>query len=237
MKDQYKSKTQLISELEILRKTLADQPNGQSDENSEYPVLQESALKYHILFDTANDAIFLMKGSIFTDCNQKTLEMFGCVRNEIVGHSPIEFSPAYQPDGKDSAGKALTKIKSALEGKPQLFEWKHQKLNGTLFDAEVSLKKVILHNGTSLLAIVRDISDRKLAEAGLKKANEIINRSPVVVFIWNNDPNWRIEYCSENVLGLTGYSQQELMNGSLTYRQIIYRRDLPKIISDVKRYR
>ena len=40
--------------------------------------LRESEVKYQTLFESANDAILLMDHDIFIDCNQKTLEIFGC---------------------------------------------------------------------------------------------------------------------------------------------------------------
>ena len=50
------------------------------------------------------------------------LEMFGCQnREEIVNHSPWEFSPAQQPDGSDSKEKAFSYIHAALQGTPQRF--------------------------------------------------------------------------------------------------------------------
>ncbi|MHC4323951.1 MAG: PAS domain S-box protein, partial [Planctomycetota bacterium] len=132
----------------------------------------ESQARYRILFESASDAIFLMKDDIFIDCNQKTLEMFGCNRDEIVGQSPVKFSPLLQPDGRKSVEKAIEKITMAFDGNPQRFEWKHKKLNGTLFDAEVSLNPVDLSTGRNLQAIVRDITERKQAEKALRKSRE-----------------------------------------------------------------
>ena len=126
--------------------------------------LNENVLKYKTLFDTANDAIFLMKADQFVDCNSKTLEIFGCLRNEIIGSTPIKFSPEKQPDGRSSKEKADELINKALSGHPVYFEWKHCKLNGTLFDTEVSLNRFELNNEVMLQAIVRDITERKRSE-------------------------------------------------------------------------
>jgi PAS domain S-box-containing protein len=135
--------------------------------------LQESEQRYRTLIESAGDAIFVMKENIFFDCNSKTMEMFGCLRNQIIGVSPDRLSPLLQPDGRNSQEKALEKINAAYSGTPQFFEWLHSKADGTPFMTEVSLNRVELGSGRYLLALVRDISERKMLEEQLRQAQKM----------------------------------------------------------------
>lgn len=126
--------------------------------------LKEREEKYRTIFESAKDAIFIMKEDKYIDCNKKTLEMFECDRDEIIGHSPFEFSPEKQPDGTDSREKAMEKINSAIEGKPQEFEWVHTTKDGEKFPAKVNLNRYMIDDEIFVMAIVRDITDRKEAK-------------------------------------------------------------------------
>lgn len=132
---------------------------------------------YRFLTESANDAIFLVHEDRFVDCNTKTLEIFGCSRrDQIVGFPPSDFSPEQQPDGRSSREKAREYIRAALAGKPQFFEWRHKRLDGTLIDAEVSLKRMRFRGACYVLAVVRDVTERRRAEQELKRLNEKLMR-------------------------------------------------------------
>ena len=131
--------------------------------------LHESERLYRTLFDSAGDAIFLMQGERIVDCNNSALKIFGCSWEHMLGAAPARFSPAVQPEGKESRALFLEKITTARAGEPQFFEWQYNKLDGTSFEAEVSLNRIELSSGMHVQSIVRDISERKKAEKEREK--------------------------------------------------------------------
>ena len=129
--------------------------------------LRDSEARYRVLFDNAAEGVWLMTDT-FLDCNKNACELFACNREDVIGHSPIEFSPLTQPDGKDSAQAARERIASALGGHPQLFYWQSKRKDGTLVDAEISLADVTIGGQHVILAISRDITERRRTEAQME---------------------------------------------------------------------
>ena len=125
--------------------------------------------KYALLFNAAQDAIILIEQGHFIDCNPQTLQLFGCTKEQIIGQSPLTFSPIQQPDGQGSKEKAQQKIDAANQGQPQLFEWAHHRFDGTPFLAEVRLHAIAIEKQSYLLGIIRDITQRKQAEQEREK--------------------------------------------------------------------
>jgi PAS domain S-box-containing protein len=164
-------------------------------------------LLYRTLFQSANDAIFLMTDRVFSDCNSMAMQVFGYSREQLVGHSPAEFSPAQQADGRSSAEVANEKLQAALHGKPQFFGWTHRRADGSLLDAEISVNRVEATAKPTLLAIVRDVTERKKAEESLRKLSQAVEQSPVNVVITDLDGN--IEYVNQRFCQLTGYTFAE----------------------------
>ncbi len=135
--------------------------------------VRRNETKFRSIFSNANDAILLVdENGHYKDCNDVGLKMFGCKREEMIGRSFLDFSPLFQPDGNSSSEKMKIQIKNAYENNPSHFEWQYQRSNRSTFFAEISLSILHLDKEQNLLAIVRDISERKKFEAKIRSANE-----------------------------------------------------------------
>jgi PAS domain S-box-containing protein len=134
---------------------------------------KEVETSYQTLFLVANDAILLSKKLQYVECNEKAVEMFGFLRAEVVGMNMLDFSPEFQPNGRESSVMAKNIIKAASAGEQQFFEWTFLRANGTEFAAEVGLKVLHLDNQELTLSSIRDISKRVNAEKQLRQAQKM----------------------------------------------------------------
>ncbi len=139
--------------------------------------LKENIQRYQQLFESAYDAIWMLAGAVFIDCNLRSVKLFGCGgKADLINHTPMDFSPVKQPDGLNSKQKALNYINLALTGHPQRFYWRHQKKDGTPLDVEISLNVLNLNGKKYVQAIGRDITEQKKVEEELKKAKENVDK-------------------------------------------------------------
>ena len=93
-----------------------------TDNKKAESALKESEEQYRSLFESSQDAIFLLDATLFKNCNSQAVAILGCTKKkEIVGHSLIDFSQVLQPDRMSSEDKAEEKISAALSGNPPGF--------------------------------------------------------------------------------------------------------------------
>jgi PAS domain S-box-containing protein len=131
--------------------------------------LEVSESRYRALYECSNDAIFIMKGEYFIDCNGKMLSLFGLNRKDVIGHPLTEFKFLDEFDIENS-NYMLQRLHFSMAGEPQFFEWKCRRPSDrTMFDAEVSLNPVTVGAETILQGIIRDITRRKQAEEELER--------------------------------------------------------------------
>ena len=154
--------------------------------------LRQKEEKLKAIFTGSNDAIMLLTGQGFFDCNPKTLEMFNLKSvDEFSKIHPSDISPEFQPDGRNSFEKANEMIGIAFEKGINRFEWLHKRMNGEPFPAEVLLSAFDYGNERVLQATVIDITQRKIAAMQLQMQKEfyesILNNVPTEIVVFDTD--------------------------------------------------
>jgi len=182
--------------------------------------LQESEASYRAMFDSVNDAIFIhdIDTGRIIDVNRKMSEMYGYTTEEARELSVGDISFGQPPYSHDDA---LVWIRKAAEQGPQLFEWLCRDREGRLSWVEVNLKRATLRGEDRVVAVVRDISERKRTEEALRRSEElqrtILATSPVGIglakdrtMIWVNDAWTKILGFSKDDVGYLNSSVREL---------------------------
>ncbi|MFZ5759029.1 MAG: PAS domain S-box protein [Thermodesulfobacteriota bacterium] len=144
---------ELADHFNVMSAAIADQVSS----------LRESEMRFAAIFNAVGEAIFVQDAATgrILDVNQRMCEMFDCSREKALNSDIGVFSSGTSPYTLDTA---LARIRAVrLEG-PQRFDWQSRACDGRLFWSEVSLSLVKMGDDDRLLAVVRDISERKRAE-------------------------------------------------------------------------
>lgn len=134
--------------------------------------LQESEDRYRQLFEHSPDMVFLIsvESGTFIAINPAVTRILGYAAYDVLGRTPGDISPEFQPDGERSMDRARKLLEDGRrQPEPQLFEWVHKCKDGNLLECEVSLVYYRFHGEDLVQAIVRDISERKHAEEARRK--------------------------------------------------------------------
>jgi len=127
--------------------------------------LEESEKRYRTLFESAGDAIFIVEaegenpGKI-VDANQAAAAMHGYTLDEL-----LQLNLVKDLDAEDAAKEAPGRIQRILKGEWIQAEINHLKKDGTVFPVEISAGLLSYMGRKYVLAVDRDISDRKKMES------------------------------------------------------------------------
>jgi PAS domain S-box-containing protein len=126
--------------------------------------IRESENRYRTLFESAGDAIFIVEaegeepGKI-VDANPAAAEMHGYTLEELLRLNLVK-----DLDTADAAKDAPSRIERILQGEWIQAEINHVRKDGTVFPVEISAGLLEYMDRKYILAVDRDISDRKKME-------------------------------------------------------------------------
>ena len=125
------------------------------------------------IFEAANDAILVHEietGKII-DVNRNACELLGFTPGEFSRHDSGIGNTVEKSCTTDNYREWFSK---AVEGKPQCFEWKALHKDGYSIWVDVNLRRATISGSDRILAIVRDITDRKQEERLLQRLNRTL---------------------------------------------------------------
>jgi two-component system cell cycle sensor histidine kinase/response regulator CckA len=175
--------------------------------------LKLSEVTYREIFNTVNDAIWVhdIETGEFLDVNNAVTEMFGYSVSEALNMHVGDISSGVPPFIQETAMELFRK---AADGQPQHFEWQCKHKDGHLFWTEVNLKRASIAGKECVLAIERDITDRKQAEEALRESEGrfslAFNSSPGPMAISEIETG-RFLDVNEQTLRLLEFTREEMM--------------------------
>lgn len=129
--------------------------------------LRESEENYRTIFELANDSIIIHNpedGAVI-DANRVAIESYGYKSLEELRSKGFFFDPPY------SETEAMDWINKSLTLGPQVFQWKNQRVDGSIFWEEVHLSAVRILGEDRIISMSRDITIRKNFEDKLQRIN------------------------------------------------------------------
>ena len=187
--------------------------NDVTDLIESYQIISQKEKEFSEIFNSGFDSILIddIETGKIIDCNDITTQMYGYTKDEILNGNIGNFSANIPPYDEEYAQKY---IKKTIEGEPQEFEWLARRKNGETFWVNVRLKLVDIGGKKRIMAIVRDITDKKKAEQTLIESEQrflrVMHFSKDAIGIL--DENFKFIECNDVAARLHGYnSRNELL--------------------------
>lgn len=168
--------------------------------------------KFEVFFNAINDAVFVHplqeEGFLpFIEVNDIACERYGYSREEFLKLSPSDIT-----DSVDATLHAHPSHRRRLKEQNQMvFETRHIKSSGDVFPVEINANVIEYSGRPAVLAVVRDITERKHSEKALydseKKYRTVIeNANEAILILQGNE----FKYFNRKTCELSGYSEEEL---------------------------
>jgi two-component system, cell cycle sensor histidine kinase and response regulator CckA len=167
---------------------------------------QTSEARYHTLFDYAPDGIVIVdpKG-YYLDANASICRMLGYTRDEFIG---LNATDIVAQEEFPHIGQALDVIKTKSDYHR---EWQFRRKDGSVF--AVDTIAAAMPDG-NLLALIRDITERKRTEESLQLLGSAVEQSKESILITDAEldlPGPKIIFVNPAFTQMTGYTAEEVI--------------------------
>jgi len=164
--------------------------------------LRTSEEQYRAIFNASEDALVLWDSSLRrVDVNPAYERIFGWSRDEVMGHAFRQ-----RPLTREYTERRLELVRRALAGEASNVEIESVRKNGERFHADLRNIPIRYRGEPHVLAVVRDVTERKRAEATIRASEEqyraIFDASLDALVL--RDENFRIVDVNPAFLAMTG---------------------------------
>jgi len=164
------------------------------------------------------DAIFSQAadGLVLIDTETLHFREFNDAASELLGYSREEFSHLTLVDlqAQLTSRQVQERMKELVAAKGGCFEIQHRCKDGRIRDVWVSNRSVQLQGRIFMVAVWRDITDRRQVEARLRENEQRFHDFTSATadwWFWEMDDELRFSYFSENAATATGQAVTELL--------------------------
>ena len=176
--------------------------------------LETEKQKYQTLFETNSDAVVILEDTGFTDCNPATLTMFGMDSVETFLDTPIsELGTPLQANGVPGQEYARRAIRQARRQGHAVMDWQGRRQDGSVFSAEIALHAMELEGRPVIQAIMRDVSERRAAEAAKEAAREAALQIAQAKSEFIANVSHEIRTPMHGILGMSGLLLKTALDG------------------------
>lgn len=229
MKDEEKTKKELLSELADLRTRLSQLEVLKQDFEQANQRLRESEERFRRLVELSPYGIGIASDGIAVFINDAVAKMLGATeRSEIIGKPVLGFVH------ESSIQAAIEHIRQVgVEGKPVIYsDQKFVRLDGELVDVEVTAIPFMYEGKPAIQAMFHDITAQKKAERALRlerqKLQSITEQAPFAkAMIAKNE---ELEYINPKFKEVFGYDSRDIPNLTewfrLAYPNPTYRQEV-----------
>ncbi len=133
--------------------------------------LRISHQTYKGILDSISESVYIQdEKGVFLEVNQTALNFYNLKREDILGKTPVFLSA----QGKNDINEIAKLHQKAFNGEPQCIEFWGKKADGTIFPKEVTLSPGTFFGKKVVIAVGRDITERKAAEHELLESHKSI---------------------------------------------------------------
>jgi two-component system, chemotaxis family, CheB/CheR fusion protein len=225
MADEKRTKSELLAKIAALQKTIEQ--------------LEDNERQLMVLIDNAPESLFILSDWKFRYVNNALVNLYGATDAlQLLGTQILDRIPESHKDLVQSRIIGLNEHKLSYS----LFESRHMKLDGTMFDVEISAVPIVYHGKDGALVFIRDVTERNKVENEIRAKNRfiqtVLDHLPIGISL-NRISDGVATYLNEKFTEIYGWPEEEMEGVSAFFEKVYpdeqYRKEImDRILSDIQ---